>query len=161
MCVYCSDTAVILLCCVDAGDREQAGAQTSGETHSPPSPMPIDTAVVEDKATNLASSSGREQKGPSPLRSPPSRPDFLNKVAAKIPAKWRLFAYSLYMVDDTLDAIELKSHDPTECFMRVFGAWEKNPSQPFTWEMVIEILQSESVGEVEMAKNIRQCYIRQ
>ena len=150
------------LYCVDAGGREQAGAQTSGERPSPPSPMPEsqeESQLVKDEATNIASSSARgHKKDSSSLSSPPSTAAFVNKVAGRIPAKWKLFAYNLDIEDDTLDAIELKYHDPIDCFMKVFRAWKKNPSLPFTWETVIKVLQSPVVGEMTIAAEIRQSH---
>ena len=138
------------------GGGEQAGAPTGGEVSS--SASSAVTPLAEEEATNPASTTARgQEKGPSPLSSPPSTAAFLNKVATRIPAKWKLFAYNLNIEDDALDEIELKHpQDPTECFMNVFRAWKKTRSPPFTWETVIEVLQSPAVGEQKMAENLKQ-----
>ena len=117
--------------------------------------------MVEEEATTpaITSSTGGQEKGSSPLSSPPSTAAFLNKVATQIPAKWKLFAYNLNIDDDVLDEIELKhSRDPTECFMNVFRAWKKARSPPFTWATVIKVLQSPAVGEKKMAEDLKQHY---
>ena len=116
------------------------------------------TPLDQVDATNPASSTARgQEKGPSPFSSPPSTVAFLNKVATRIPAKWKLFAYSLNIEDDALDEIELKHpHDPTECIMNVFRAWKKARSPSFTWETVFEVLQSPAVGEQKMAEDLKQ-----
>ena len=116
--------------------------------------------LSEEKATKLANTQQRatagQEKSTSPLSSPPSTVEFLNKVAAKIPAKWRMFAFNVNIECNALDEIELKyRHLPTECFMHVFEIWKKSQSPPFTWETVIEVLQSPAVGESKMAKDIK------
>ena len=150
-------TVVVNYISVAAGGREQAGAQISGEIPSPLSLMPASTAgapLVHEDTTSRG-----QEKGPSPLSSPPSTAAFLNKVAAQIPAKWKLFAYNINIEDDALAEIELKYlHNPTECFMNIFRAWKKNLSPPFTWETVIEVLQSPAVGEKKMAEDIKQSH---
>ena len=113
--------------------------------------------MPKDEATKATGTTAAEQeKGLSLLSSPPSQADFLNKVASKIPAKWKLFAYNLNMGEDALDDVTLKlQHSPTECFMRVFSSWKKEQDPPFTWEKVIDILQSPAVAEKEMAEDIK------
>ena len=97
-----------------------------------------------------------QKRGPSTLSSPPSSAALLNKVAAQIPAKWKLFAYNLNIGHDAITELELKyQHDPITCFMSVFSSWEKAQSPPFTWETVIEILQSPVMGERKMAEDLK------
>ena len=115
--------------------------------------------MAEEEATTLTitSSTRGQEKCPSSLSSPPSTAAFLNKVAAQIPARWELFAYNLNIGHDAVAEIELKyPHDPTKCFMSAFSYWEKAQSPPFTWETVIEVLQSPAMGEKKMAEDLKQ-----
>ena len=103
------------------------------------------------------STAGVLEKDSSLPSSPPSIAAFLNKVAVQIPAKWKLFAYNLNIGHDAVSEIESKyPHDPTECFMSTFSYWEKKQSPPFTWDTVLEVLQSPSVGEKKMAEDLKQ-----
>ena len=145
---------IIFCLCMLVGDKEQAGVHASGDT---PISLLSPVTLPKDEATKATGTTAAEQeKGLPPLSSPPSTAAFLNKVATKIPAKWKLFAYSLNMEEDALDEVTLKlQHSPTECFMSVFSSWKKERDPPFTWETVIDILQSPAVAEKNMAEDIK------
>ena len=79
--------------------------------------------------------------------------NLLNFVAAKIPRKWMDFGIQLDIPYEELETYP--RHDCKECFNKVFSTWKRNGSPPYTWETVIDVLESPSVNEKELAQSIR------
>lgn len=78
--------------------------------------------------------------------------NLLNLVAAKIPNKWYEFGILLSISPEELDTY---NHTPIKCFARVFTTWEKNTSPDYTWETVIDNLESPTIKEKRLAQEIR------
>jgi len=76
-----------------------------------------------------------------------------NLVAAKIPSKWKKFGIQLDLPYEELETYP--SHDCEECFNKVFSTWKRNGSPRYSWEMVIDVLESPSVNAKELAQRIR------
>jgi len=77
----------------------------------------------------------------------------LNLVAARIPSKWKEFGILLNIPSEELEAYP--SHHCTECFTRVFVKWKSNNSPDYTWETVINNLESPIINEKRLAQEIR------
>ena len=77
----------------------------------------------------------------------------LDFVAAEIPSKWKIFGIQLDIPNDILETYP--SHNSTECFIQVFSTWKRNSSPPYTWETVINVLESRSINERSLAEEIR------
>ena len=82
---------------------------------------------------------------------------FQEKIASVIPQKWDAVAIELDLPMATIDAIEERRHgNPRRCFSAIFDHWQRNPQRPFCWDTVVKVLQSPSVNEPVLARNISQ-----
>ena len=85
--------------------------------------------------------------------------DLANKVAAKIPAKWREFGNQLDISQGDLDSFAQSRNDPQDRFTAVFEHWKRTQKHPFTWRKVLEVLYSPAMKEKKVARDILS-YIR-
>ena len=87
---------------------------------------------------------------------------FVERVATKIPDKWRRVGVALNLSQAQLNAIE-KQHrgDPLDCFAEVFNHWQQlsTPQQPVSWTTLVAVLRSDTVGEESLAAFIQQTFI--
>ena len=84
---------------------------------------------------------------------------FLENVAAAIPDKWQMVGLELDLPMSTIRSIEAEKHvNLQRCFAEVFDHWQKNPTPQrlFCWDTVVKVLQSPSVNEPVLARNISQ-----
>ena len=80
----------------------------------------------------------------------------MNLVAAHIPSKWRLVGIQLHLKDSELDGIEVTSDDPLRCFSSVFTLWKRKETRlPLSWWTVLQALETASVGEQRLARQVR------
>ena len=91
-------------------------------------------------------------KYPAGLKSEPELSDLMNEVAAVIPDKWQQVGIVLNMSDgDLASFVQL---DSQKCFISVFTTWKNKQTSPYTWQTVVKALQSPTVGENKLAKDI-------
>ena len=84
---------------------------------------------------------------------------FLENVAAAIPDKWQMVGLELDLPISTIRSIEAEKHVNLQgCFAEVFDHCQRNPTpqRPFCWDTVVKVLQSPSVNEPVLARNISQ-----
>ena len=91
-------------------------------------------------------------KYPAGLKSEPELSDLMNEVAAVIPNKWQQVGIVLNVSDGDLSCfVQL---DSQKCFISVFTTWRNKETSPYTWQTVVKALQSPTVGENKLAKDI-------
>ena len=81
----------------------------------------------------------------------------MNKVAAKIPSKWRDVGLQLGLDHDVLDGIAIIiPGDTNYCYSKIFTQWKNlnSTTYPYTWSTIVEALQTSAVGESKLAKKI-------
>ena len=85
--------------------------------------------------------------------------DFMNEVAAKIPASWYHFGLCLHIDIGKLEAVE-QSHpkDQLKCFSKVYSIWKQENVRPLTWEVVVEILQGEVMAQKVLSSTLANKY---
>ena len=84
---------------------------------------------------------------------------FQEKLASVIPDKWEDVAIELDLPMATIRVTERERQGNSKrCFAEVFDHWQKNPTpqQPFCWDTVVKVLQSPSVNEPVLARDISQ-----
>ena len=84
---------------------------------------------------------------------------FQANVASAIPDKWEDVAIELDLPMATITTIERERQGNfRHYFAKVFDHWQKNPTpqRPFCWDTVVKVLQSPSVNEPVLARNISQ-----
>lgn len=79
--------------------------------------------------------------------------NLLNLVAARIPNKWYDFGILLSIPPEELDTYP--NHTSTKCFTRIFTTWRSNASPAYTWDTVINVLESPTMKEIRLAQEIR------
>ena len=92
------------------------------------------------------------------LGSKPELSDLMNEIAAKIPGKWRDVGLQLGLDQGVLDGIALTNQgDTNHCYSNVFTRWKNQDSttHPYTWSTVVQALESQTVGENQLASKIK------
>ena len=87
---------------------------------------------------------------------------FNERVASKIPSKWKQVGVALGFSQSRIDAIEYRRNKvPFECFSDVFDYWqnESTPERPANWATLISVLRSNTVGEEALAEHIQSTLI--
>ena len=91
------------------------------------------------------------------LESAPELQDLMNKVAAKIPSKWRDMGLQLGVDQDVLEGIaSISPGDINRCYSNVFTRWKNQNSttHPYTWSTIVQALKAPAVGEERLADKI-------
>ena len=88
------------------------------------------------------------------LQSPPEIDDFLEQVAVKVSAKWRMLGIKLGVKTHELDEISKQNQDGVLCLERVLALWKDKANPPYTWATVIDALKSPIVGEKSVAEDV-------
>ena len=90
--------------------------------------------------------------------------EFYEAVITQIPDKWRKFGIA---VDIRLSVLNAKDREyrgnAEEIFADVFEYWRENQSDlkyPVTWENVVKILRTRTVGDVHLANEIEKKYCK-
>ena len=92
------------------------------------------------------------------LESEPGLPDLMNKIAAKIPNRWRDIGLQLGVDLPVLDGIATISlGDPNNCYINVFTRWknQNSPTHRYTWSTLVQALKKPAVGEDRLADEIK------
>ena len=82
----------------------------------------------------------------------------MNKIAAKIPNKWRDIGLQLGVDQGVLDGIATISlGDSNHCYINVFTQWKKQnlPTHRYSWSTLVQALKTPAVGEDRMADEIK------
>ena len=78
---------------------------------------------------------------------------FMNKVAARIPDKWKRVGAQMNLTPAQIDAIDQQyKGNPDDCYRKVFRVW--SPYETQTWSQLIEILRTDHVAEMVLAQEI-------
>ena len=92
------------------------------------------------------------------LESEPDLSDLMNKIAAKIPSKWKDIGLQLGVDLPVLDGIATISlGDLNNCYSNVFTRWKNQNSQThrYTWSTLVQALKKPAVGEDRLADEIK------
>ena len=95
----------------------------------------------------------------SPLKDPPTLPDFFEHVATLIPAKYFKFGLAIGGQSPALKGYQLlHNNDQLRCFESIFNDWKNQVlgMQPFKWSSAVAALQTRIVRENAMANKIKQ-----
>ena len=84
---------------------------------------------------------------------PLTLPIFMNHVGVKMLSRWQLFGILLKIPVPELDTYPI--HNCAICFTRVFDSWQRKGSPEFSWETVINVLESPLLGERHLASEVR------
>ena len=82
----------------------------------------------------------------------------MNEVAAKIPSKWRDVGLQLGLDHGVLEGIaSISVGDTNHCYSNVFTRWKNQNSttHPYTWSTIVQVLESQTVGEKLLASKIK------
>ena len=94
----------------------------------------------------------RKQDG---LENEPELSDLMNKVASKVPGKWKQISIQLGLTPEDQNCfMDATFGDPTQCFIFVFNVWKSRATRPYTWSTIIQALKTPSVGELRLAQEI-------
>ena len=88
------------------------------------------------------------------LQSPPEVVDFLEQVAVKVSAKWRMIGLKLGIKTHELDEISKQNQDGVLCLERVLALWKDKANPQYTWATVIDALKSPIVREKSVAEDV-------
>ena len=83
-----------------------------------------------------------------------SLPNFLNHVGVNIASRWQEFGILLDIPLSDLDTYP--AHSCAACLSRVFDSWQRKGSPEFSWETVINVLESPLLNEMQLAKKVRE-----
>ena len=84
----------------------------------------------------------------------------MSLVAAQAEDKWKWVGLQLDIPAPTLNSLEIEKKDPKDRYLSIFSEWRKSLSPPYTWETIIEALQSPCVGRQDLASSLRDALTR-
>lgn len=83
----------------------------------------------------------------------------MNDVASET-IKWQDIGLQLELKHVDIDTIATEESNVIQnCFRRVFDLWERRCTCPYTWETLIAALETPSVHELSLARNLKQKYL--
>ena len=88
----------------------------------------------------------------------PELRDLLDALQQKVACKWKTLGVFLKIPTGRLDNIEAKHHDPEDCLREMLQVWLKQMHTPPTWASIINALDSDSLEEQRLAKELREKY---
>ena len=95
----------------------------------------------------------------SPLKDPPTLPDFFEHVASTIPAKYFKFGLAIGVKSPALKGYQtVHNHNQLRCFESIFNDWKNQVPglKPFKWSSAVAALQTKTVGENTKANKIKE-----
>ena len=109
---------------------------------------------------------GAESKWLESLPLPPSESDSptmdqLMTELVEVSASWELVGIQLLVPYWKLGIIKRENRDQCkECLMKVLEYWRQHAGtkNPFSWETIVNVLQSQSIGNIGLAEDIEQKY---
>ena len=72
-----------------------------------------------------------------------------------VASKWYNIGMFLCVLPTQLDGIRLLCHDDISCMSETFREWIRGETAPFTWEVVLQALRSDTVKEYELAHHLQ------
>lgn len=88
------------------------------------------------------------------LNNEPELTHLMDKVAAKIPDQWRDVGIGLGLTVHELDCLSSRGLKPKDCFYYIFTFWKEQMTEPYSWEKIIQVLNSDSVGQKRLAADL-------
>ena len=88
----------------------------------------------------------------------PELRDLLDALQHKVACKWKTLGIFLKIQTGRLDNIEAKHHDPEDCLREMLQVWLKQVHPPPTWASIINALDSDSLEEQRLVKELREKY---
>jgi hypothetical protein len=89
------------------------------------------------------------------VSSEPRMSDLANRVAAKIPEKWKQVAIQLELSMSEIKTIRQDEDDAFDRFMAVFDRWQRSSCSPYAWKTLVTALKSTSVNEIKLAEELQ------
>lgn len=90
------------------------------------------------------------------LNSKPHIPDLMNWVAAEVPDKWDVVGVQLGLSPNEVNFIRQYAFGNFQfCFMQVFMSWKDRSKIAYTWNTLIDVLTTRSVGCNDLASKLR------
>ena len=89
------------------------------------------------------------------VSSEPRMSDLANRVAAKIPEKWKQVAIQLEMSMSEIKTIQKDEDYAFDQFMAVFDRWKRSSCSPYAWKTLVTALKSTSVNEIKLAEELQ------
>ena len=88
----------------------------------------------------------------------PELRDLLDALQHKVAHKWKTLGVFLKIPSGRLDNIEAKHHDPEDCLREMLKVWLNQVDPPPTWASIINALDSDSLKEQRLVKELREKY---
>ena len=96
----------------------------------------------------------------NPTTTGPSFDDLMDDVAAEAPDQWMNVGIKLRISFECLNSIDKQHHgDPMRCYAAVFSKWKSTGTLAYTWETIINVLESNLVKKIDLAKTIKKKYM--
>ena len=92
-----------------------------------------------------------------PSQNVPSLPLLMDEVGNNT-NKWKGIAVALDIPITYIERIYMDNNNVEEYFQSVFSQWEMQCTRPYTWDTLVKVLESPSVGESRLAGEIRRKY---
>lgn len=117
-----------------------------------------------DIATDVSSSNTVATELSQPMVPPLTRelppvPDslsLLKHVAVKAPDQFEFIALELGFEDPEINIIQSKyNNDSRKCFREIFQKWKQRTTPPYTWETIINILESDLIDRKDLAQELK------
>ena len=90
------------------------------------------------------------------LSNPPTLFDFIENVGSVIPAEWRNVGIALGLSTNILNGIGARCRESQKaCYEEIFQEW-KNGQEQLRWEQIIQVLQTKTVNQNFLAKELSQ-----
>ena len=89
----------------------------------------------------------------------PELRDLLDALQHKVACKWKTLGIFLKIPTERLDAIKEDHHNTQDRLQEMLKVWLKQVHPPPTWASIINTLDSDSLEEQWLAKELREKYI--
>ena len=84
--------------------------------------------------------------------------DLLDALQHKVACKWKTLGIFLKIQTGILDTIEADHHNTQDRLQEMLQVWLKQVDPPPTWASIINALDSDSLKEQRLAKELREKY---
>ena len=113
---------------------------------------------TDSQSSNAVPVDSSQPVVPPVTRGPPLVPDLLSlleDVAVKAPDKFKYIGLKLGFSNSELNAIKMECNSIQDCFCEIFQKWEERTSPPYTWETMIDVLESPLIKRKDLAEQLR------
>ena len=84
----------------------------------------------------------------------------MNEVAARTKCKWQFIAIQLELEEDIIKQIKEENEDDRYlCLHKVFTTWREQSHPPFTWEEIVNVLDSPTIHEPDQADRLKKMFL--